>query len=159
MTGNGRYTSNGKLPNVAASVSDMTHDVIELSELQTQLFALDAKYSMEKARSCLIMAVIGVAMLLGTIPVALLTLAALCVEQFGWSYAASAGVATLIGLIITGIVMGVAYSYVKNGLVSFDRSRNELRRNIAWLKSTLRTRGHAEKMAAQAAAEQQPINY
>jgi uncharacterized membrane protein YqjE len=157
MTGNGRYTSNGKLPNVAASVSDLTHDVIELSELQVQLLTLDAKHSMEKARACLIMGVIGVAMLLGTIPVALLTIAALLVEQLGWSYAAGAGVATLIGLIVTGVVVGVAYNYVKNGLVSFDRSRDELRRNIAWLKTTLRTRGHAETMAAQAA--EQPINF
>jgi uncharacterized membrane protein YqjE len=159
MTGNGRYTSNGKLPNVAASVSDLTHDVIELTELQTQLFTIDAKYSVEKARSCLVMVVIGVAMLLGAIPVALLTIAALCVEQLGWSYALSAGVATLVGLVITAIVLAVAYGYVKSGLVSFDRSRNELRRNIAWLKSTLRTRGHAENMAAHAATEQQPINY
>jgi hypothetical protein len=157
MTGNGRYTANGKLPNVAASVSDLTHDVIELTELQTQLFALDAKYSMEKARSCLIMGVIGAAMLLGTIPVALLTVAALFVEQLEWSYAAGAGVATLIGVVITAVVLGIAYRYVKAGLVSFDRSRNELRRNIAWLKTTLRTRGHAEKMAAQAA--EQPIDY
>jgi uncharacterized membrane protein YqjE len=157
MSGNGRYTSNTKLPNVAASVSDLTHDVIELTELQTQLFALDAKYSMEKARACLIMGVVGAAMLLGTIPVALLTIAALVVEQLEWSYAAGAAVATLIGLVVTGVVMGIAYSYVKNGLVSFERSRDELRRNIAWLKSTLRTRGHAEKVAAQAA--EQPINF
>jgi uncharacterized membrane protein YqjE len=155
MTGNGRH--NGKVPNVAASVSDLTHDVIELSELQVQLVALDAKHSMQKARACLVMAVIGAAMLLGTIPVALLTIAALLVETLEWSYAASAGVATLVGLVITAIVMGVAYGYVKNGLVSFDRSTEELRRNIAWLKSTLRTRGHAEKAGSRAADH--PITY
>jgi len=155
MTGNGRH--NGKIPNVAASVSDLTHDVIELSELQVQLVTLDAKHSMQKARACLVMAVIGAAMLLGTIPVALLTIAALLVETLEWSYAASAGVATLVGLLITAIVMGVAYGYVKNGLVSFDRSTEELRRNIAWLKSTLRTRGHAEKAASR--ATDHPITY
>jgi hypothetical protein len=155
MTGNGRH--NGKIPNVAASVSDLTHDVIELSELQVQLVALDAKYSMQKARSCLVMAVIGAAMLLGTIPVALITIAAVLVETLEWSYAASAGVATLVGLVITGIVLGIAYSYIKSGLVSFDRSTEELRRNVAWLKSTLRTRGHAEKSARRAADH--PINY
>jgi hypothetical protein len=155
MTGNGRH--NGKIPNVAASVSDLTHDVIELSELQVQLVALDAKYSVQKARTCLVMAVIGAAMLLGTIPVALITIAAVLVETLEWSYAVSAGVATLVGLVITSIVLGLAYGYLKSGLVSFDRSTEELRRNIAWLKSTLRTRSHAERAASRAADH--PINY
>lgn len=160
MIGNGRHNSNGnsKAPNVAASVSDLTHDVIELAELQTQLFSLDAKQSVSKARACFVMAVVGVAMLLGTIPVALLTVAALLVEQAAWSWAAAAGMATFIGLLITAGVLGVAYAYVKNGLLNFDRSREELRRNLGWVKSTLRTRGSAEKLAARAAAEH-PINY
>ncbi len=92
-------------------------------------------------------------MLLGTIPVALLAIAALFVEQLEWSYAAAAGAAAGIGVLIAGIVLAVAYSYVKNGLVLFDRSREELQRNIAWLKSTLRTRGHAAPPA------EQPINF
>jgi uncharacterized membrane protein YqjE len=150
MIGNGRY--DGKSPNVAASVGDLTHDVIELSELQMQLLTLDAKHSMNKARSCLIMGVGGAAMLLGPSPVALLTLAALFVEQLEWSYAAAAGVATLVGLVITAIVLGIAYSYIKSGLVSFDRSREELRHNVAWLKSSLRQRG-------QAAQTEHPINF
>ena len=151
MIGNGRYP--GKTPNVAASVGDLTHDVIELSELQVQLLSLDAKQSMEKARACLVLAVVGACVLLGTIPVALLALAALLIEQLGWSVAAGTAVATFVGLLIAGVVMGVAYSYIKKGLVSFDRSREELRRNVAWLKSTLRTRGQAAQPA------EQPLNF
>jgi hypothetical protein len=155
MIGNGRY--HGKTPNVAASVSDLTHDVIELSELQVQLLSLDAKHSMAKAKACLVMAILGASILLGTIPVALLAVAALFHEQLGWTFAASIGLATGIGLLFAGIVLGVAYGYVKNGLLSFNRSREELQRNIAWLKSTLKTRGHAERAASEAA--EQPINF
>jgi uncharacterized membrane protein YqjE len=151
MIGNGRYP--GKTPNVAASVGDLTHDVIELSELQAQLLTLDVKQSVAKARACLVLAVIGACMLLGTIPVALLALAALLVEQLDWSYAGAAAVAALAGLLIAGVVFGVAYGYIKKGLVSFDRSREELRRNIAWVKSALRTRGQAAQPA------EQPLNY
>lgn len=155
MIGNGRYR--GKTPSVAASVSDLTHDVIELSELQARLLSLDAMQSVAKGKVCLIMAIVGTCMLLGTIPVALLTIAALLVEQLEWSYAAAAAVATGIGLLIAAIVLGVAYGYVKKGLTSFDRSREELQRNIAWLKSTLKSRGHAERTAAQ--PSEQPINF
>jgi uncharacterized membrane protein YqjE len=154
MTGNGRYHDPGKTPNVAASVSDLTHDVIELSELQVQLLTLDVKQSVEKARACLVLAVVGACMLLGTIPVALLAFAALLVQGLGWSIAASTAVATFVGLLIAGVVFGVAYSYIKKGLVSFDRSREELRRNVAWLKTTLRTRGQT---AAQ--PTEHPVNY
>jgi uncharacterized membrane protein YqjE len=151
MTGNGRY--HGKTPNVAASVSDLTHDVIELSELQLQLLALDVKQSAAKARLSLILAVAGVCVLLGTIPVALLTIAALLVDQLQWSYAAAAAVATLIGLVVSGIVLGIAWAYIKKGLVSLERSRDELRRNVAWIKSTLRTRGEGAPPPAE------PINF
>jgi hypothetical protein len=151
MTGNGRYY--GKTPNVAASVSDLTHDVIELSELQAQLLALDAKQSVATLKSCIILAVVGAAMLLGTIPVALLAIAAVFVERLEWPLDASIAVATGIGLLLAAIVLGAAYGYVKSGLVSFNRSREELQRNIAWLKSTLKTRGKA------APHVEQPINF
>ncbi len=150
MIGNGRY--DGKAPNVAASVSDLTHNVIELTELQVQLLTLDVRQSVQKARMCLILAVIGACVLLGTIPVALLALAALLVEQLEWSMAGATSVATLVGLLLAGVVLGVAWAYIKKGLVSLERSRDELRRNVAWLKSTLRTRGHAH-------ASEQPLNY
>jgi uncharacterized membrane protein YqjE len=147
MTGNGRY--HGKTPNVAASVSDLTHDVIELSELQVKLASLDAKQSVANLKACVVMAVIGAAVLLGTIPVALLAVAAVFVERLEWPTDAAIGVAIGIGLLLAAIVLGVAYSYVKSGLVSFERSREELQRNVAWLKSTLKTRGHAERSAEQ----------
>jgi hypothetical protein len=139
--GNGRCSV--KTPNVAASVSDLTNDVIELTELQAQLFALDVKKSMVKARTCLILSVVGICLSLGSVPVALIALAELLVEQLAWSTSAAYGVATLVGLLLSGIAIGVAWGYTKKGLVSLDESREELRRNLTWLKSTLRKRGHA----------------
>jgi hypothetical protein len=150
MNGNGRYHT--KLPNVAGSVSDLTQDVIELTELQTQLFVLDVKKSVAKARACFILAVVGACLLLGSIPVALFAVAELLHEQLAWSRAAGFGVATLIGLLLCATVLGFAWTYVKSGLVSLDQSREELRRNISWLKSTLRNR-------SQRHAAEKPLNY
>lgn len=150
MNGNGRYSA--KPPNVAASVSELTNDVIELTELQTQLFVLDLKKSAQKARTCLILSVVGICFLLGSIPVALFALAELLVAQLAWSRAAGFGVAALVGLLLSAIVVGVAWGYIKDGLVSLDRSREELNRNIAWLKSTLRKRGQSH-------AADKPLSY
>jgi uncharacterized membrane protein YqjE len=139
MNGNGRHRT--QMPDVAGSVSGLTHDVIELAELQARLLSLDLKRSSQKTRTCLILAVIGVCLLLASIPVALLALAELLVEQLDWSRSAALGVATLAGLLLSAIFAGVAYSIVRSGLVSLDRSRDEFNRNVAWIKSTLKNRG------------------
>jgi uncharacterized membrane protein YqjE len=136
MNGNGRHRT--QMPDVAGSVSGLTHDVIELAELQTQLFMLDLKKSTQKTRTCLILAVVAVCLLLASLPVALVALAALLVEQLEWSQAASLGVATLVGLVLAGIFAGAAYGIVRSGLISIRRSKDEFNRNIAWIKSTLK---------------------
>jgi uncharacterized membrane protein YciS (DUF1049 family) len=144
MNGNGRYQT--RMPDVAGSVSGLTHDVIELGELQAKLLALDLKKSSRKTRTCLILAVIGICVLLGSIPVALLALAEVLVEQLEWSRSAALGVATLVGLLLTAIFAGAAYAIVRSGLLSLQRSREEFNNNIAWIKSTLRDRGQYKSM-------------
>jgi uncharacterized membrane protein YqjE len=139
MNGNGRHRT--QMPDVAGSVSGLTHDVIELAELQTQLLLLDLKKSTQKTRTCLILAVVAVCLLLASLPVALVALAALLVEQLEWSQSAALGVATLVGLVLAGIFAGAAYGIVRSGLISVQRSKDEFNRNIAWIKSTLKDRG------------------
>jgi Putative Actinobacterial Holin-X, holin superfamily III len=145
LDGEKKMNSNGRqrpqMPDVAGSVSGLTHDVIELTELQAQLFLLDLKKSSQKTRTCVILAIIGVCLLLASLPVALFALAELLVEQLEWSPSAGLGVATLVGLLLSAIFAGAAYSIVRSGLVSLERSRDEFNRNIAWIKSTLRNRG------------------
>jgi len=141
MNGNGRLHT--KMPDVAGSVSELTHDVIELSELQAKLFTLDLKKSSQRARTVLILAIVGVCFLLGTIPVALLALAQLLAEQLEWTQSAALGTATLVGVALAAIVLGVAWAIVKSGLLSLERSREELNRNIEWIKSMLQNREEA----------------
>jgi hypothetical protein len=138
MSGNGRYRE--KVPDVVGSVSGLTHDVIELSELQAKLFMLDVKKSSRRTRTCLILAIVGICLLLASIPVALLALAELFVEQLEWSRAAALGVSTLAGLVLSAVFAGAAYALARSGLFSLERSRDELSRNLSWIKSTLRDR-------------------
>jgi cytochrome bd-type quinol oxidase subunit 1 len=141
MNHNGRLRT--KIPDVAGSVSELTHDVIELSELQAKLLVLDIKRSSRRTRSCLILAVVGICFLLGTIPVALAALAQLLVEQLDWTQSAAFGVAALVGLGLAAIAAGIAWGILKSGLISLERSREEFARNFDWLKSTLKNRGQS----------------
>jgi hypothetical protein len=136
MNTNGRHRTT--TPNVAASVSELTSNIIELTELQSQLVMLDVKKSVEKAKLCVILGIVAACLLLASIPVALIALGYLLYEQLEWSMAASVG--------------GVAYALVQNGVMTMERSRDELSRNIAWLKSTLRTQGKQH-------ASERPVNY
>jgi len=128
---------------VATSFAGLTHDVIELAELQAQLFAVDVKRTTTNAKSSFVMTIIGVCVLLGSIPVGLIALAELLHEQLDWSRAAGYGVATLVGLLVSGAVLAVGYVQLRNGFSALERSREELNRNIAWIKSSLRNRASA----------------
>jgi hypothetical protein len=49
-------------------------------------------------------------------------------------------VAALIGLLLSAIFAGVAYAIQRSGLMSLQQSHDELKRNLAWIKSALRNR-------------------
>jgi hypothetical protein len=126
-------------PNVATSFAGLTHDVIELAELQAQLLALDVKSTSRKARTSLILVIVGVCLLLGTIPIALATVAQVLIQQFGWSPMAGFASASLLGALLSAGMLGAAWSRFRSGIVTMHRSREEFNRNIAWVKSSLRT--------------------
>lgn len=129
-------------PNIAASFSGLAHDVIELAELQAQLFTLDIKSTSEKTRTSLVLAVAGACALLGSVPVALFALGELFQKFLGISEAAGFGLAALVGVVLSAVLMMAAWSNFKSGEASMRRSREELSRNLAWVKSNLRGRAH-----------------
>jgi len=142
MNTNGRPSNDE--PNVAASFAGLTHDAIELAELQTQLLALDVKSISEKARTSLILGLIGIALLMGTVPVGLIAIGEALAQWFGWSHAAGLAVATLVGILITAGLLGAAWSRFHTGLATMQRSRDEFNRNVAWVKSNLRGRAQRD---------------
>jgi hypothetical protein len=136
MNTNGRSTEND--PNVTAGVRGLAFDAVELAELQGQLFVLDVKIASRQARIGLVFGTIGVCLLLGCIPVALFALAEVFVARLGWSQAAALAVAAAIGLAASAVAGAVAWRRLRAGLASLQRSRDELNRNITWIKSNLR---------------------
>jgi lysylphosphatidylglycerol synthetase-like protein (DUF2156 family) len=133
---NGRAT--GEEPNVAASVSELAHDAIELAELQAQLLVLDVKTAAFETRTSLVLVIVAASLLLGCIPVALFALAEVFVVQLEWSRSVALAVAAVVGLALCGGCVAVAWSRFQVGLQSLKRSREELQRNLAWIKSNLK---------------------
>jgi hypothetical protein len=137
MNTNGRVRE--EEPNVATSFSGLAHDVIELSELQAQLFALDVKCTTQKTRTSLLLSVVGACVLLGSVPVLLFALGELITEQTGWPLSAGLAIAAVIGIAISAALLLAARNRLSSGLSSLQRSRDEFSRNVAWIKSSLRS--------------------
>lgn len=138
MNTNGRVRSDE--PNVATSFSGLAHDVVELAELQAQLLSLDVKSTSRNARAAFVLTIVGASFLLSAISVGLFALAAVLVEQLDWSQSAADLVAAVIGIILGGAALAAAWRLWQSGFGSLKRSRDELTRNIAWIKASLRNR-------------------
>jgi hypothetical protein len=133
---NGRTKSES--PNVAQSFSGLAHDAIELAELQTRLLKLDAQAAVRNSGRSAALAVVAACLLLGCVPVALVALAELFFAQFGWPRAGALAAAAGIGLAFSAGAGFAAWRRIRSALASLDRSRDELNRNLAWIKSNLK---------------------
>ena len=122
---------------VVGNITEFGNDVMTLVELQAQLAALDFKAAMARATIPLVLIAVGLALLLASLPVALLGIAALVARAFsmnvGWATLLTAAVAA----IVAAIVAVVALKRFLGSLDSFRHSREELVRNIAWIRTVL----------------------
>ncbi len=146
LNGNGRSSPTA---GVRHGLSGLLHDVTTLAELQAELLKLDAQDAARRA--VLPAALIGAAVVfaLSTVPLLLLVVAQLLRDQAEWPAALATFVALLIGLLIAGVCGWLGFRGVRRMLEPLDRSRDELSRNIAWLKTALQRQENQEQVAAQ----------
>lgn len=109
-------------------------DVIELTELQCELFVTDSRQLFQQWLRWVIVLSVGVAMLVGTVPVGLAA-AAICLHQttglsWLWSFTA-VGVA---GIVIAVVCIVLAAMRMANRQQLFQQSKAELRQNLATIK-------------------------
>ena len=123
MNTNGRVRD--KEPNVATSFSELTHDVIELAELQAQLLALDIKSTGQKTRISFFLIVLGTCLLLGSITEGLIAFAQFLIEELNWSRDAGFAVAALMGVALGMTFLSQDTSNSPRGWAPCnDRARN-----------------------------------
>lgn len=138
MNGGGRVGIDSPLTaGVLGNLSEFASDCSTLAELQAQLAALDAREAARRAALPLGAAVLGLTLLLAGVPVLLVglaeTLHALTSLGRPGSYLIVAGLAVLLGAGLAGLGLS-RFGHVSG---AFARSREELTRNIAWVKTVL----------------------
>ena len=135
-------TGNGSAAGSDGGLGEFMDDLVNLTELQLNLAVLDFKDSASRAAvplgllfacsvvlsACVVLVLFGLASLLAS---------RLNIEE-GWSLVLVAGAAAAL----TGPVAALAVVRLRRGTSSFRNSRDELRRNLAWLRSVLVARRH-----------------
>lgn len=127
---------------LAHSFGECARDIVNLTELQGQLLLVDLKQNAGALGLPLTIVALGVALLLACWPVLLMALAYALVEGAGWSHWLSFLVAGLVGLVVGGALAAGGLAFLRSAMPGLERSRQEFRDNVQWLKETLSSGGH-----------------
>lgn len=130
--------ANGAAPEgVVESIAEFVNDVTTLADLQTQLAIHDTKDVLGRATWPAITVAAGLAIALASLVLTLFGLANTVAKltQIDPAYVQLAlGVGILV---VAGVVAFVSYKAVVGSLDSYRRSREELSRNLAWLRTVI----------------------
>lgn len=122
---------------VVGSLTEFGNDVAELTALQAQLAAMDLREAVGRTALPAAVGVVALVTAIGCVPVALIGLAYVIAAQADWSLG-TALLATAGGALVLAIVAAlIAVRAVVRGAESFRRTREELQRNLAWIRTVV----------------------
>lgn len=125
---------------VGSNVADFSHDLISLTELQIQLFAVDVREGTSHSVIPVVLIVAGLILALGAVPVLLLGVAWALVHYAELSQEVALLATGLTALVIAGLMAWVGWRRMQSALSIFTRSQHELKENIYWIKQALKRR-------------------
>jgi hypothetical protein len=121
------------------SVRQLTSDVITLMELQAELLQLDVREWVQSFIRPLIAIVVAAIVLLATTPVALISLGYLLAAKTELPLWGAMTTAAGVGLALAASSAGIGVLLLKRDRRMLHRFSAELRKNVRWLKETLRS--------------------
>ena len=136
---NRRNGSSPASPNgVAKGMGELTHDIVSLAELQFELFRIDCREGLRRMLIPVALLLFAGIVAVGTVPVALIFIAEFLEQAAGLSRASAYSIAAMSGFIVA-VATGVGgWSYMRGAVRVFERSREELTRNMTWIKHALK---------------------
>ncbi len=122
---------------VVTSVAEFGDNLLTLGELQTRLVAIELKQNVDSAKVGGSVMLAGAALAMASLPIILIGVAELLVSELGMKRGvALLGVGT-VTLLIAGAGIAVAGSQLRRTTVGFPLSREELVRNLNWVRTVL----------------------
>jgi len=124
-------------PDMTGQLGNLGADLIQLSELQLELLAVDARDATRQAYFPALMAFFATGLLIGSCPLALLGLSWWLADVTELSVWASSLIVASVGLVVTVVLFFVAWKGFKRSFALINRSRAELHSNLEWIKRLL----------------------
>ncbi len=118
-------------------IGDLGSNVVTLTTLQARLAAEDFRESATRSQPALIAAAFLVPLGFASITVGLLGLAYWMAAALAMPLGQSLLLVAAGGILVSSVVAALAIQRCRASLASFRRSREELERNIAWLRTVL----------------------
>jgi hypothetical protein len=122
---------------VIGGIAGFGTDVATLAELQAQLALIDLKQWVAQVRLHVVLMASGLVVALGAVPVVLLGVAALVASAWNLSDAWAMVLTGGVVLTVTLLLVATAALKIGSSFSCFRRSREELTRNLAWIKTVL----------------------
>ncbi len=130
---------------LVGNVAEFGNDVATLVELQAKLAAADFKESLAKTAIPLVLVIVGAILLLAALPVLLIGVGSLLAPVLGWSFGLAVLVTAVVALAIAAVLVLVSVGRLAHGFDSFRRSREELTRNIAFIRTVVVHSGRSRR--------------
>jgi uncharacterized membrane protein YqjE len=128
---------------VIGNLAEFGGDITTLAELQAKLAVIDLKEGGARAAVPTAALAASAALALGGLPVLLFGVAELIHQYGGMKLGWALVLTAVVALIVAGIVGAVAALRLSRCFESFRRSREELQRNISWIKTVLAYSGRS----------------
>ncbi|MGO9110975.1 MAG: phage holin family protein [Thermoguttaceae bacterium] len=134
-------------------MGELTHDIVSLAELQFELFRSDCREGLKGLLIPVALLLFAGIVAAGTVPIALILLAELLAQAAGLSRAAAFSIAAVSGSIAAAALGVVGWSRIRGVASVFERSREELTRNMTWIKNALKRPAPIEAESPQASPD------
>jgi hypothetical protein len=119
------------------NASGFARDVSTLADLQLKLFSSDLQEALSRMAVPLFLVVVSGVMTAAALPLILVGFAFLIVYYAGWAIAWSMLVIAVGTILFAAVTGAIAYRSLRRGFKALDRSKQELLRNVNWLKAVL----------------------
>lgn len=127
---------------VFGNLAELGGDIASLAELQVQLAVADVKESIGRAIVPAVLLGAGLVLLLAAVPVALIGVAMLLSDALGFTHPGWAYLLVAGGVVVlTVLFVLIGLPMFLHAFRSFVRSKDELARNVAWVKTVLANSG------------------
>jgi hypothetical protein len=115
-----------------------------LGELQVNLAIEDSRAAMKRSTSSLILAAVSLGLAVGGLPMLLLALAEGIIQLTGADRWLAYGIVAVVALAVSAATVVLAGRKIVKAVEVFNRSKDELTRNLQWLKIVLKQSGRTQ---------------